>query len=186
MRSAWGFWATAMVLAFAADGLRADDVFTRSGHAIARDCKRNNYWPEPFIYPDRDAVVRPFGVMIAKGWQVQNTLSEHHFQPDNSRLADAGVHKVHQILSDPVAQRRIVFVQMAGTPEQTIARIAAVRGAAAVMLPPGAELAVYPSGIQTRPWLGTEVLGVHVSYDKMRADMKSVIEKVGPKATKAE
>jgi hypothetical protein len=172
MRSAFGFCGIAIVFAFAADGLRADDVFTRTGHAIKRDCARNNHWPEPFMYPDRDAVVRPFGVMIAKGWQVQNTLSEHHFQPDNARLADAGVHKVQQILSDPVAQRRIIFVQMAGTPEQTIARIAAVRGAATTMLPPGAEIAVYPSGIQTRPWLGTEVLGIHASYDKGRGPSK--------------
>ncbi len=151
---------------------QADDFFSRLGHEFCRDFERNNHWPEPFIYPDRDAAVQPFGVMIAKGWQVQNTLSENHFQADNSRLADAGVYKVQQILADPVAQRRMIFVQVAATPEQTTARIAAVRAAAAVMLPPGADVAVYPSGIQSRPWLGTEVLNIHAGYDKSRMPVK--------------
>jgi hypothetical protein len=162
----------AVVLVLTVGNLRAEDVFTRTGHNFRRDIARNNHWPEPFIYPDRDSIVRPFAVMIAKGWQVQNTLSEHHFQPDNSRLADAGVHKVQQILGDPVAQRRVIFVQVGSTPEQTMARIAAVRAAGTVMLPPGGEVAVYPSGIQSRPWLGTEVLGIHASYDKSRGPSK--------------
>jgi hypothetical protein len=135
---------------------------------MARDFARNNHWPEPFIYQDRDAVVAPFGVMIAKGWQVQNTLSSYHFQPDNSRLAEAGVHRVQQILADPVPQRRMIFVQMGTTPEQTMGRVAAVRAAATAVLPPGADVAIYPSGIQSRPWLGGEVWGVHASYDKSR------------------
>jgi hypothetical protein len=163
---------TAALAASTGGDAKSDDFFTRAGHEFCRDFARNNHWPEPFIYPDRDAVVRPFGVMIAKGWQVQNTLSEHHFQPDNSRLADAGVHKVQQILSDSVEQRRTIFVQVAMTPDKTMARIAAVRAAAAAMLPPGADVAVYPSGIQSRAWLGSEVHSVHTSYDKNHLPVK--------------
>jgi hypothetical protein len=101
-------------------------------------------------------------------------------------LADAGVHKVQQILSDPVAQRRVIFVQMGGTPEQTIARMAAVRAAGVVMVPPGAEVAVYPSGIQSRPWLGSEVQGIHATFDKMRVGLQPVIDQVAPKPPKAD
>ncbi len=152
---------------------QADGPSTWMPHTcMARDFARNNHWPEPFIYQDRDAVVRPFGVMIAKGWQVQNTLSAYHFQPDNSRLADAGVHKLQQVLADPVAQRRMIFVQLGATPEQTMARVAAVRAAAAAILPSGGDVAIYPSGIQSRPWLAPEVLNVHASYDKSRGPVK--------------
>ena len=90
MRHSFAPLALATAIAIVAGGAaKAEDIFTWTGHAVARDFARNNHWPEPFMYQDRDAVVRPFAVMIAKGWQVQNTLSEHHFQPDNSRLADA-------------------------------------------------------------------------------------------------
>jgi len=149
-------------------GVRADDIFTHTYHEFHRTYHRNNHWPEPFIYPDRDAVVRPFAVMIAKGWQVQNTLSEHHFLPDNSRLASAGAHKLQLILTDPVAQRRMIFVEVGNTPQETMARIAAVRASAVGILPPGADVAVYPSTIQNRAWSGPEVVGVHASYSGSR------------------
>jgi hypothetical protein len=157
---------------------RAEDAFGRAGRICARDFARNNHWPEPFIYQDRDAVVRPFAVMIAKGWQVHYTMSDHHFQPDNSRLADAGVHKLQQILGDPVPQRRMVYVQLGTTPEQTMARINAVRAAATVMLPPGMDVAVFPSGIPSRPWPGSDVQGIHASFDKSRGPVKLPAPKV--------
>ena len=49
----------------------------------------------------------------------------------------------------------MIFVQMGTTPQQTMARIAAVRASAAEVLPPGTDVAVYPSGIQSLPWSGT-------------------------------
>jgi hypothetical protein len=129
-----------------------DNVFQRGGRYCCRDWARCNHWPEPFIYQDRDATVSPFAVMIAKGCQVQGTLTDHHFHPGSAQLTDAGVLKVQQILMDQAAHRRTIYVQLGMSPEQTQARMAAARTAGLHMLPPGAEPVVLPTSIQAYKW----------------------------------
>lgn len=149
----------------------ADNIFQKGAHSCARDWARCNHWPEPFIYPDRDAVVAPFGVMIAKGWQVQNTLSDHHFQQGTSQLADAGLLKVQQILTETDPHRRTIFVQTALTPTQTMARMAEVRTAVSQMLP-GVEPAVYPTSINVHAWPADAAGRVFSSFNAQQPPVK--------------
>ena len=143
----------AVVFAVASAGNAwADNFFTRTFRSTARSIARTNHWPEPFVFPDRDAVVRPFAKMIAKGLQVQNTLGEHHFQPNSNQLANAGLIKIRSILSDPAPHRRLIYVQRGKSLQETHSRIAATRAAAMMHLEPGAEAAVFPTSIVHRPW----------------------------------
>ena len=149
-----------------AQSASAENIFHRCWRHMGRDFARNNHWPEPFIYQDRDAVVRPFGVMIAKGWQVQNTLLEYHFRPADSAggLTEAGVLKMQRILSDPAPQRRVVYVERGDSPQETATRIAAVQAAAIHHIPPGMQPQVYPTAIQARPWPAENVRTITEAY----------------------
>lgn len=95
----------------------------------ARDYKRNNCWPEPFVRADRAAVRLPFDMMIQRGWQEQNLLSVYHFKEDGVQLNEAGQHKLQWILYEAPRQHRTVYVQVAVTAEQTNARLASVQEA---------------------------------------------------------
>ncbi len=98
---------------------------------VARDTKRRNCWPEPFIYPDRQAARAPFVTMIEHGWRQQNLIADHHFQEDSSRLTEAGRHKVRWILFEVAPQHRIIYVQTADDPQVTASRMGEVRQLAA-------------------------------------------------------
>lgn len=97
----------------------------------ARDFKRTNAWPEPFIRNDRAAVRMPFDLMTQRGWQEQNLLSGYHFKEDGVQLNEAGQHKLHWILTEAPRHRRTVFVQQGATAELTSARMASVQQLAA-------------------------------------------------------
>jgi hypothetical protein len=158
------------VLAVADYGI-AGDVWGGFCHGVRRDWARNNYWPEPFIYPDRDAVVAPFGVMIAKGWQVQNTLSDHHFQPGTAHLTDSGVLKMQQVLMESDPHRRTIFVQTTASPEQTAARLASVRSTAA-QNSHGMEPAVYPTSVHAHAWSAETIHGINVKLREAQGPIK--------------
>jgi len=95
------------------------------------DWHRNNSWMEPFVYPDRASVCHMTELQIAKGWQLQNTLGDPHFEADNVRLSPAGVSKLRWILTQNPAQARNVFVQRGLSDDITTRRLATAQQAAA-------------------------------------------------------
>ena len=118
---------------------------------IARDTKRRNCWPEPFIYPDRQAARAPFVTMIEHGWRQQNLIAYYHFREDSSRLTEAGRHKVRWILFEVAPQHRIIYVQTADDPQLTADRVAEVRQLATALdegrpLPPVLKTHLGPLG----------------------------------------
>lgn len=87
----------------------------------------NRVWPEPWIAPDRAAVRAPFAVMVAKGWQEQNTLTSEHFEETEPELSETGRLKVADILINSPPQYRTVFVERNfGDGPSTAQRIQAV------------------------------------------------------------
>ena len=53
---------------------------------VARDIKRRQCWPDPFVYPDRVATRMPFATMVNNGWRRQNMLGKFHFEPNTGNL----------------------------------------------------------------------------------------------------
>ena len=94
---------------------------------IVKDFKRRNCWPEPFVYPDRQAVREPLAVMIGNGWQRQNLVTDAHFERGGTELSEAGRRKVLEILNEAPEQHRIVYVYRGATPQETAIRMAAVQ-----------------------------------------------------------
>jgi hypothetical protein len=88
--------------------------------------KRNNFWPEPFVYADRQAAREPFVAMVSNGWQRQNTLGDHHFDEQTGALTEAGRLKVLWILNEAPEQHRNIFVHRAATSQETLVRMQAV------------------------------------------------------------
>ncbi|HBO43343.1 MAG TPA: hypothetical protein DD670_05300, partial [Planctomycetaceae bacterium] len=81
--------------------------------SVVRDTKRNNCWPEPFVKADREAVREPFVRMVANGWQRQNTLGDHHFDPETGQLNRDGQLKVRRVLIEGLPQHRSFWVYRA-------------------------------------------------------------------------
>jgi hypothetical protein len=108
-----------------------------------RNVRRNNAWPEPFNFADRNAVQAPFATMIAKGWRMQNILGSYHFETDTAHLSGAGMLKIRAILLDGPPHQKAIYVERGETAAETAARIAAVRSAAMEYLPSGLEPEVY-------------------------------------------
>jgi hypothetical protein len=116
------------------------------------DWHRNNAWMEPFVYPDRASVCNINQLQITKGWQLQNTLGDPHFEADNVRLSPSGMSKLRWILTQNPAQNRNVFVQRGLSDEVTTKRLAAVQQAAAeVARGPFADVIVSDTPIPTMP-----------------------------------
>ena len=63
---------------------------TEFAHCIARDTKRRNCWPKPFVCPDRTDVRGPLALMVSNGWRRQNMLGDHHFVDEQTALTEAG------------------------------------------------------------------------------------------------
>jgi len=127
------------------------------------DWHRNNAWPEPFRYQDRQTVYAAFAAQTAKGWQTQNTIGDVHFDAESNKLTRAGVSHVYSVLVNSPAQRRMVFVQQGFDEEttekrldevqQTIARMMPGRAMPAVVrtdLAPAAGKATYPDMINEK------------------------------------
>lgn len=124
--------------------------FFKNAH---RDYRRNNCWPEPFVYADREAVKAPFGIMVAKGWRSQNTLMDHHFSLESGELNESGRQKVKSILVNTPTAHRAVYVLRGKNPDATAARVDAVQELVVAMtsqgdLPPVLEADSGPHGWQ--------------------------------------
>jgi len=119
---------------------------------IARDTKRRNCWPQPFVQPDRQAARAPFGTMIGHGWRQQNLIAEHHFREAGAELTEAGRQKVRWILFGVVPQHRIIYIQMTDHPQLTAARVAEVQQMVAQLAPEGDLPMVVQTPIQPQGW----------------------------------
>ena len=81
--------------------------------SVARDTKRRNCWPKPWVCPDRQAVQAPFAVMVANGWRLQNMLGDHHFAAVTGELTEAAHLKIRWILTEAPQQQRTIYVHRA-------------------------------------------------------------------------
>jgi len=95
--------------------------------SVARDTKRRNCWPEPFVYSDRQLARQVLAIQVAAGWERQNLLSEFHFTSGGADLTEAGRMRVQWILNEAPEQHLQVFVHRANTPQETAARMQAVQ-----------------------------------------------------------
>jgi len=118
-------------------GFLTDNFITRTCHSIAKDFKRNNCWPRPFVWNDRQAVRAPFAIMVNKGWHRENTLGEYHFDPVTGQLNDPGRRRVYGIINHIIPERRAVYVHRAMKPEMTLARVDSVQQWTAQLMPHG-------------------------------------------------
>jgi len=119
---------------------------------IARDVKRRQCWPKPFVCVDREAVRAPFVVMVANGWQRQTTLSDYHFDPANGQLTEAGRLKVQWILTEAPECHRAVFVHKSLSPQDTAARLKAVQELGIQIVPPGTMPVVLLTDVAPQGW----------------------------------
>ena len=143
---------------------RADNIVTRICYAIHRDWKRNNCWPKPFVCPDRQSVRAPFVTMVAKGWQRQNTLGDHHFEVDTGQLNRTGQLKVRWILTQAPAAHRSIYVHRAIDPAQTTTRIDAVQQLAIRILPKGQLPAVMETHLPAPGWSAEQMDAIGRRY----------------------
>ena len=122
------------------------------GRQVARDTKRRNCWPQPFVGPDRHAVRSPFAIMVSNGWRRQNLLGNHHFVDKAGELNEAGRMKVRWILTEAPQHHRTVYVHKTLNPELTAARIDNVQQYATKLIPQGALPMVLETSIPVRGW----------------------------------
>ena len=106
-------------------------------NSVARDTKRRNCWPAPFVCPDRQAVREPFAVMVNNGWRKQNMLGDFYFEPTTGQLTEAGKLKIRWIVFEAPEQHREIYVHIGQTSEETQARLAFVTAEAGSLAPQG-------------------------------------------------
>ena len=145
-------------------GFLSDNFFTRFCHNVCRDIKRNNCWPEPFVYADREAVRAPFVRMVAKGWERQNTLGDHDFVPETGQLTLAGQSKVRSILLQGSPQHRTIYVHRSILPSETTARVDAVQQLAARTVRHGDLPEVLETDLPAPGWSANQVDAVERKY----------------------
>jgi hypothetical protein len=147
---------------------------------VKRGYRRNNAWPEPFIWGDREAVITPFSIQIANGWRRQNLLSDYHFNEENPQLNLAGETKVRYILTQMPPNRRTIFVQRGLTNDVTALRIDMVQRAAGRMVPNGYAVDVVESDLPNDGWPADAVDAIAKRWDATRPDPRLSKETSGP------
>jgi hypothetical protein len=132
------------------------EILCEACNSIARDVKRRQCWPEPFVEADRATVRSPFVTQVANGWRRQNMLGEFHFEAGSGQLTEAGRLKVRWILTAGPSQHRLIYVHTAEKDEETSARIAAVQQLA-VQIMPNDMPPVMPTSISDEGWPADQV-----------------------------
>jgi hypothetical protein len=132
------------------------------------DYKRNKYWPEPFIWADRKAVIAPFSQMVANGWRRQNLLSDYHFNDTETQLNVAGEAKVRYILTQMPPSRRTIFVQRGLTGEETASRVNLVHHAALGIVPMGVMPNIAESDLPNDGWPADDIDAVARKFNATR------------------
>lgn len=140
-------------------------------HEFWNDWHRNDCWMQPFNYPDRSSVWNIFDAEVAKGWEMQDLLSEAHFEAGNSKLSPAGKLKMHWILTQNPSPFRTVFVARAWSDEVTTKRLAAAQLAAAQMASPGPMPTVLVSNSEPVSTSADYVAGVNTWYSGYMTSM---------------
>lgn len=115
------------------------------------DYERNNCWPEPFQSADRAATRSYFTLMRDKGWKLENTLADYHFDPATEELNRAGELKVKAIVTEYPLKRRMLFVLRGEDEEKSMMRLDSVQRTAARyttqgVLPPVSMTDIAPRG----------------------------------------
>lgn len=151
--------------------------FTSFMHKCKIDYKRNQYWPEPFIWADRKATIAPFGQMVANGWRRQNLLSDYHFNDEDTHLNPSGEARLRYILTQQPPSRRTVFVQQGLTPEETAARMNLVHRASMRILPPGVMANVVESDLPNQGWPADDIDAVARKFNATRPDPRLTSDK---------
>jgi hypothetical protein len=100
------------------------------------DRMRNSAWPQPFRSADAAAVVAPFEIMKANGWQQFNTLA-HCFFDESNQLTDAGLLKVEEVLSMSAQSKAPIYVQRAESQQSTATRVESMELAISALIPEG-------------------------------------------------
>jgi len=121
-------------------------------HSVARDTKRRNCWPKPFVAADRQSVRAPFAAMVANGWQSQNMIGDHHFIENTGNLTPAGKLKISWVLTQAPEQHRTIWVCQGRSPEETAARINSVQETAMAILPDGLMPDILESSTPALGW----------------------------------
>jgi hypothetical protein len=119
---------------------------------VARDTKRNNCWPQPFIKADREAVRMPFVLMVANGWKRQNTLGDQHFEAETGKLTSDGKLKIRRILLQGLPQHRALWVYRSARLTETAARVNAVNAFARQTVRDGSTPRIYETDIPPAGW----------------------------------
>ena len=132
------------------------EILCEACNSIARDVKRRQCWPEPFVGPDRASVRSPFVIQVANGWRRQNMLGEFHFEPGSKQLTEAGRLKVRWILTACPQQHRLIYVHIGLNAEETSTRIATVQKLAAHIAPNNVP-PVMSTSIPDEGWPADEV-----------------------------
>ncbi len=129
----------AAALAMAAGQLQAQhhSGWDSFWHRTGVDYHRMNAFPEPFVYADRAAAREPFRIMVANGWQMQNTLGNQYFHSETQQLTRAGELKVRWIATQAPQQYRTVYVLRGSNLEATSVRVDSVQQAVARVVTSG-------------------------------------------------
>ncbi len=133
--------------------------------SVKTDFKRNNCWPEPFEGPDRATVRAPFYVMVHNGWQLQNTISNYHFDEATGELTVAGQNKVFWIVNHAPKYHRTVYVQMSRDPVVTAQRLQTVLAIAQSYSAPGSLAQVQPTIDEPPSWNADQVGFVNAAFE---------------------
>lgn len=88
---------------------------------------RVNAWPQPFTDVDARQTVESFEVMKRNGWRLHNTIGTELFRDSDAALVSAGHNRIHWIVSQAPADRRVIYVLRGRSIEETEARLASVR-----------------------------------------------------------
>jgi hypothetical protein len=146
------------------------DDFARS---VARDVKRRQCWPRPFVCPDRQAAREPFAIITGNGWEQQNLVGDLHFEGATGQLSEAGRIKVLWVLNEAPEQHRIVYVRRAINPEETAARMASVMDVVAKNTTPGQPPAqVLESNKSVEGWPADRIDAVGQKFQQATPDPK--------------
>jgi hypothetical protein len=159
MKRVWKGLVLGMALAGFTSSAQAGGVDDWNGfwHRCELDYLRNCHWPQPFIYPDREAARAPFETMVTKGWQRQNTLGDYHFDPNTHALNRAGELRVRAISMNPHPERRTVFVFRGISPDITAARVDSVQQYTARVAPQGELLGVMDTAVPPAERTGEQI-----------------------------
>lgn len=128
-----------------------------------RDTHRNNAYPEPFRFADREAQKAPFRVMIENGWRTEHTLTQSLFTSGHD-LTRAGEKKVHWIITQSPEERRTVYVISGNSRQATEARLDSVQRYITRLVPEGALPGVVVTSRIPRGGAGDYLNEMHQKY----------------------